>query len=243
MAMNHPKKCIECRNHFYAKNIRAVYCSTNCRVKANRRKSINVTQNPSDKLSPEEIELKELKGILQKDESKLIELYKRKEELNKLDEAKNERNELLRKEKLYLLAEQKRLKSTLESYKQNRSTYVNSGSNLSERFLGTIFENLIDKAFEDPKLRQQQIIALKTCENRLEEIEKELNILSPAYFITFKIEVNVTWIEEQKKKCQQLEESIAKSKAIKALSLMKDENGFVKAKDVQNIKRKNLFML
>jgi DNA replication protein DnaC len=235
MAMNHPKKCIECRNHFYAKNIRAVYCSTNCRVKANRRKSINVTQNPSDKLSPEEIELKELKGILQKDESKLIELYKRKEELNKLDEAKNERNELLRKEKLYLLAEQKRLKSTLESYKQNRSTYVNSGSNLSERFLGTIFENLIDKAFEDPKLRQQQIIALKTCENRLEEIEKELNILSPAYFITFKIEVNVTWIEEQKKKCQQLEESIAKSKAIKALSLMKDENGFVKAKDVQNI--------
>jgi DNA replication protein DnaC len=174
-------------------------------------------------------------SILQKDESKLIELYKRKEELNKLDEAKNERNELLRKEKLYLLAEQKRLKSTLESYKQNRSTYVNSGSNLSERFLGTIFENLIDKAFEDPKLRQQQIIALKTCENRLEEIEKELNILSPAYFITFKIEVNVTWIEEQKKKCQQLEESIAKSKAIKALSLMKDENGFVKAKDVQNI--------
>lgn len=235
MAMNHPKKCIECRNHFYAKNIRAVYCSTNCRVKANRRKSSNVTQNPSEKLSQEEIELKAQQDVLQKEELKLIELYKRKEELDKLEREKIERDKLLRKEKLYLLAEQKRLKSTLESYKQNKSTYANSGNNLSERVLGTIFENLIDRALEDPKLRQQQIFALKTCENRLEEIEKELNILSPAYFITFKIEMNVTWIEEQKKKCQLLEESIARSKAIKALSLMKDENGFVKAKDVQNI--------
>jgi len=233
--MNHPKKCIECRNHFYAKNIRAVYCSTNCRVKANRRKSSNVTQNPNEKLSPEEIELKGLKDILQKEESNLIELYKRKEELDKLDEAKNERNQLLRKEKLSLLEEQKRLKSTLQSYKQNSNIFANSGSNLGEIILGKIAGNLIDRAFEDPSLKQQQILALKTCENRIIAIEKELNISNAAYFLAFKIEVNVTWIEEQKKKCEQLEESIAKSKAIKALSLMKDENGFVKAKDVQNI--------
>jgi nucleoside-triphosphatase THEP1 len=235
MAMNHPKKCIECRNHFYAKNIRAVYCSTNCRVKANRRKSSNVTQNPSEKLSPEEIELKAQQDVLQKEELKLIELYKRKEELDKLEKEKIERDQLLRKEKLSLLEEQKRLKSTMQSYKQNKNIFANSSNNLPEMILGKIAGNIINRAFEDPNLRQQQILALKTCENRLEEIEKELKILSPAYFITFKIEVNVTWIEEQKKKCQQLEESIAKSKAIKALSLMKDENGFVKAKDVQNI--------
>lgn len=235
MAMNHPKKCIECRTHFYAKNIRAVYCSTNCRVKANRRKSSNVTQNPNENLSPEEIELKGLKDILQKEESKLIELYKKKEEQDILENAKLESKELLRKEKLTLFEKQKRLKSALEAYKQNSNIFANSGSNLGEIILGKIAGNLINKAFEDPGLKHQQILALKTCENRIIAIEKELNISNAAYFLAFKIEVNVTWIAEQKKKCQQLEESIAKSKAIKALSLMKDENGFVKAKDVQNI--------
>jgi archaellum biogenesis ATPase FlaH len=236
MAMNHPKKCIECRNHFYAKNIRAVYCSTNCRVKANRRKSVkNVTQNPNEKLSPDEFELKGLQEVLQKEESELIELYKKKEEHDIVENAKIERNESLRKEKSALLEKQKRLKSILNSNTQNRNTLANHGNNISEKILGAIAGNLIDRAFENPKLKQQQILELKTCENRIKEIDKELNVFIPSYFISFKIEVKNTWIEEQKIKCKQLEESIAKSKAIKALSLMKDENGFVKAKDVQNI--------
>ena len=95
MSKNHPKKCLECKKPFFAKNIRAAYCSDKCRVRANRKKSVSVTENSEIVLSKEEILLKETQILLEQEQISLSDVQKKIDEVQtKVKEKESLKQEL-----------------------------------------------------------------------------------------------------------------------------------------------------
>src|ERR1035437_2209434 len=74
MAKNHPRVCLACNKPFIAKNLRGAYCSAKCKVSHSRKKKRNVTQNAAIAPCAENIELKEMMALIEKEEHELINL-------------------------------------------------------------------------------------------------------------------------------------------------------------------------
>ncbi|MBL0047046.1 MAG: hypothetical protein IPP32_02980 [Bacteroidetes bacterium] len=237
MAKNHSKTCLNCNKRFIAKNIRAAFCSDRCRVSANRKKSVTVTEKVPIEQSIAEIELEKTKILLQNEEQTLLHLQNLAANYKKVKDAKELKDIVLIKEKLEL--QNQRAKIQYELSIKNKSSYASKvleiGQTTHEKLLGFFGGIILDNLFEGDSSRQDYSGMIKSIDAKIGKINTELNrvLFNPLVFSDIK--VNEAAVEKLKQKCLALEEEIIRSNSIKELAQIKDKDGFVKAKDVQSI--------
>lgn len=237
MTKNHSKTCLNCNKKFVAKNIRGAYCSARCRVSANRKKSVTVTEKVHYELSQAEIELEKAKKLLHEEEQKLISTRILSDRYNKalIEKQVNDKLNLAELQKLH--------NQRLEIQNQQKAKKENSiithaiklGETKQEKVLALISGVIIERTFSNSEAKRNEDWELKKIDSKITKINTMLKrvVLNPLIFTNMKdIELEV---EMLKLRCKELEDEIARSKSIKELAQIKDKDGFVMAKDVQNI--------
>ncbi|MBI2270281.1 MAG: AAA family ATPase [Bacteroidetes bacterium] len=248
MSKNHPKKCLECKKHFFAKNLRAVYCSDRCRVRSNRKKSVTVTEKAEIVLSKEEILLKETRLLLEKEQMGIPLLEKKLTETEIKLRDRELRNEKIRGIKTKLLKARTyydRIHGTVKSGGEITKGMLadSAGKNL---LLNALAGFVTDKAMGNSIKRYDYSKELRDIDEQLALLGKEERIiLFPFDTDSLKGEIQnkARHIENLKQKCKELEETVLRNKSVKDLILLKDEHGFVSAKDVKNINFSDRIML
>ncbi|MES2836492.1 MAG: AAA family ATPase [Bacteroidota bacterium] len=240
MSKNHHKNCLECKKAFQAKNLRAIYCSDKCRVRSNRRKSVTVTENGDLLLSKEEILLKETKLVLEQKQNELLALTKKLEddEIIKKNRDSQKQKDVLAKTKLINLRNQY---TQLHGKRKSGGSVSNAILSNAKDSTGIMFGLVgvaIDNLISNKTNFFDYSIEIKEINNQLEQIAKSRKpfILSglPNYIIDKK-NILIKSIDELTIRCTDLEKEISKKNNSKDLNQLKDENGFVTAKDVKNI--------
>lgn len=248
MSKNHPKKCLECKKTFFAKNIRAAYCSDKCRVRANRKKSVSVTENSEIVLSKEEILLKETLVLFEQEQISLSAVQKKIDEA----QAKVKEKESLKQELDFI--ESKLLDS--RNFFSKEHGKIKSGGTISRgvpknpgnmdtktlvlySIAGAMADNLMGNKLTHYDYSKE----IKKCDEQLTIVRKRemafselLGALSVSlYSLKEESKIKSKKIEELKIKCKELEETIEKNKSSRDLNQLTDEDGFVSANEFKNI--------
>lgn len=237
MSKNHSKTCFNCNKRFIAKNIRAAYCSDRCRVSANRKKSVTVTENVSYEPSWAEVELERIKILLHEEEKKLTRIRNLSDNYNKAKFKKQLEDKALLAELKMLQNQRIVIRNNQAVMNENSilSKVIQVGQTKQQRLIAFLGGLILESAFSSGEERMKSDLELKRIDTRIANIKAELNraALNPLIFTNIKD--NEREVEKLTQKSKELEEEIARSKSIKELAQIKDKDGFVMAKDVQNI--------
>jgi DNA replication protein DnaC len=115
------------------------------------------------------------------------------------------------------------------------SKVIKVGQTKQEKLIDFIGGVILESAFSNGEERRNSDLELKKIDTRIDSIKSELNraVLNPLIFTNIK--ENELEVEKLTQRFKELEDEIARSKSIKELAQIKDKDGFVMAKDVQNI--------
>lgn len=237
MAKNHSKSCLNCNKRFVAKNIRAAYCSDRCRVSANRKKSVTVTEKVPYEQSLMEIELEKTAALLLKEELEFSQLQNLSSNYARSKDAKELKDKTLLQEKFELQNQRATIQNNqqLEFKNSIASKAANLGQTRDEKLLGFLGGAMLDNLLDSRSSRKDNSAVLNAIDARIFKINAELTRVgfSPLAFTNIKEKEAV--VEKLRQRCKALEDEIVRTKSIKELAQIKDMDGFVKAKDVQNI--------
>ncbi|MCK6648731.1 MAG: ATP-binding protein [Bacteroidia bacterium] len=244
MAKNHPKVCLVCKKSFIARNLRGIYCSAKCKVSHSRQKKRNVTQNEGLENEHKAVELKEMMNQIKTEELRLTNLKNR---ITQIQSASIERKHFRKK----LDTEEKILQDKRDHLARLNGTKKSNGSlakiafeipsNNNDKLFYAILGGILDNRLSREAACYNFTVEIKDIDTRLAEIRKKkaYQLMSLDEFMIGgyqqKAELMGKKIEQLKLEYNELEEKMKKKKNIKDLNQLKDDDGFISAKDVKNI--------
>lgn len=239
MSKNHHKYCLDCKKSFFAKNIRAAYCSDKCRVRYNRRKSLIDTQNSPVLKSNDEILLNSTKELLEQKKQEIEKLSKEIESNRKIlsERDTREKNSKIEKEKLLELRKYYIEKNGTRKSGGTVANAMFSRAKTTDDFLFGIAGIAIDNLIGNKLVNFDYTKEIKVIDEKLSQKPK---IFLGTYHILVENPNNKRKLIEQEiielqLRCEELENTIARSYNTKNLEQLKDADGFVSAKDIKHI--------
>jgi hypothetical protein len=243
MSKNHQRTCITCKKPFIAKNLRGVYCSAKCKVSHSRKKKRNVAQNGNVTENVEDARLKEARIEIEKEEQNLVLLQnkvsgiKSRSMARELDKQKTELEEkkLLKQRACFLLLNGKR---------RSGGEFTQMGfdipENQTEKLFYVVLGSILDNTLNNRPVCYDYTSEIKSIDTELAKIKKKAFLFfdMEAFKLSHyekEIEIKIGTIQTLNEHYKKLEQEHSKKAITRDLDQLKDQEGFVSAKDVKNI--------